>query len=671
MDTHLKFSDIIRYIFLGCIALIIVALAIVLYHTYCVCNTVELFDWIKKSNFNQYVKEVTDSFTIIAIAAIASFYFVGIIVQGIRMMFFQLLYYFKDTAPMSFLFGNSSSHHHSAALIAFFIRTFLFSPVFFYDISTYCRVLKFRNYSSSGYPKWIFISNHPEELCEIIEGAISSGKYRDDDRRYLNELLIGILAVVRIVMWVFLALPLFSKCLMLNVSHTLLVALLFLAIGFIITLIAKAYASEYIKSMGTSLSARCNDPEIMQRFNKLLASNGTPKVYILMRTCFSVQPGHPVNAQQLQYEQNLKRALDSINRQSYRNIMVIVLEDTAKKLDKEATPASKIIASYQDSSKFPFLFDKIAYSVENCGSPAASMIRIKELFFKTACDNDIAIMLDDDDALKRSDAIEDIVYMMNRRKANICLTSFESCGEISRDITNKGGGKHNELVNQLSTKLAGDFQPDLCYASSIGWTKAFRLQSAKTMHSLLSQYASRYRELKRYEDFPDFIAFLFSDSRICSVPTPTHLYYKDKGRITTIKNIADFEVARTGFLSLLLKMVVENHKLFTNPYEAEAHTIEFILFKTCQIEGIMNKYAREAKAKIKAGESLEEGEADFIGVVPGTFSSWLYHQLAADNLLQHIAKHLPDVKSADSFFTCVRDKQAQLVAKNIIPPSTF
>lgn len=667
MDTNLKFSDIIRYIFLGCIALIIVALAIVLYHTYCRCILTD----VSQSDPAKYLKDATDSFTIVAVTAIASFYFVGIIVQGIRMMFFQLLYYFKGTTPMSFLFGNSSSHHHFSALISFIIRTFIFSPVFFYDISIYCRVLKFRNYSSSGYPKWLYISNYPEELCEIIEGAISSGKYRDDDRRYLNELLIGILAVVRIVMWVFFALSIFADCLQLNVCHTQLVALLFLAIGFIITLIAKAYASEYIKSMGTNISARFSDPEIMQRFNKLLASNGTPKVYILMRTCFFVQSGQPVPTQQLQYEQNLKRALDSINRQSYRNIMVIVLEDTAKKLDKEATPASKIIASYQDSSKFPFLFDKIAYSVENCGSPAASMIRIKELFFKTACENDIAIMLDDDDALKHSDAIVDIVYMMNRRKANICLTSFESCGEISRDITNKGGGKHNELVNELSTKLAGDFQPDLCYASSIGWTKAFRLQSAKTMHTLLSKYAARYRELERYEDFPDFIAFLFSNSRICGVPAPTHLYYKDKGRITTIKKIADFEVARTGFLSLLMKMVVENHELFSNPYEAEAYTIEFILFKTCQIEGIMNKYAREAKAKIKAGEPLEEGETDFIDVVPGTFSGWLYHQLAADNLLPHIAKHLPLVESADSFFSCVRDKQAQLVAKSIIPPSTF
>ena len=144
------------------------------------------------------------------------------------------------------------------------------------------------------------------------------------------------------------------------------------------------------------------------------------------------------------YERNLKRTLDSINRQTYQNILVIVLEDVDKDYDNQVTTAKQIISLYQDSQNYPFLFDKIAYSVEHCGGPAAAMIRIKELFLKTACDDDIAVMLDDDDALKRSDAIEDIVYMMNSRKANICITSFESCGEISMDITNKGGGKHNE-----------------------------------------------------------------------------------------------------------------------------------------------------------------------------------------------------------------------------------
>ena len=655
MDTQLKFSDIIRYILLGCISMLVVTVAFVLYDSYCTGSTYNLPFWV--TTLNAYMESYSSSLTIVAVVAIASFYFVGLIVQGIRMMFCQILYYFKDNRFMSFLFGDCNNFPQWSALVAFLTRTFVFSPVFFYEINVYCRVLKFRNHTSSGYPKWLNISNHPEELCEIIEGAINSGKYRDDDRRYLNELLIGILTVIRITMWTFIVMSLFALPQVETASKILILALICMFAGAIVTMIAKAYASEYIKSLGTSITARCNDSQVKERFNKMLAANGTPRVFLLVRTCSKNAP---------MYERNLKRTLDSINRQTYQNILVIVLEDVDKDYDNQVTTAKQIISLYQDSQNYPFLFDKIAYSVEHCGGPAAAMIRIKELFLKTACDDDIAVMLDDDDALKRSDAIEDIVYMMNSRKANICITSFESCGEISMDITNKGGGKHNELVNILSKKRAGHFTPDLCYASSIGWTKAFKHETAKTMHYLLTKYADEYRCLERYEDFPDFIAFLFSKSRVCGVPKPTHLYYKDKGRITTTKNIEDFKVARVGFLALLLKMVVENPNLFDNVFKAETHAIEFIVFKTCQIEGIMAKFSKEANEKKASGKKLDEGENDFIGMVPGTFTKWLYEKIHAENLDTTITRHLHDVTSCDSFIRYVSEKKKEFILKNIL-----
>ena len=369
MDTQLKFSDIIRYILLGCISMLVVTVAFVLYDSYCTGSTYNLPFWV--TTLNAYMESYSSSLTIVAVVAIASFYFVGLIVQGIRMMFCQILYYFKDNRFMSFLFGDCNNFPQWSALVAFLTRTFVFSPVFFYEINVYCRVLKFRNHTSSGYPKWLNISNHPEELCEIIEGAINSGKYRDDDRRYLNELLIGILTVIRITMWTFIVMSLFALPQVETASKILIIAFICMIAGAIVTMIAKAYASEYIKSLGTSITARCNDSQVKERFNKMLAANGTPRVFLLVRTCSKNAP---------MYERNLKRTLDSINRQTYQNILVIVLEDVDKDYDNQVTTAKQIISLYQDSQNYPFLFDKIAYSVEHCGGPAAAMIRIKELF---------------------------------------------------------------------------------------------------------------------------------------------------------------------------------------------------------------------------------------------------------------------------------------------------
>ena len=121
-----------------------------------------------------------------------------------------------------------------------------------------------------------------------------------------------------------------------------------------------------------------------------------------------------------------------------------------------------------------------------------------------------------------------------------------------------------------------------------------------------------------------------------------------------------------GFLTLLLKMVVENPNLFDNAYKAEAHAIEFIVFKTCQIEGIMAKYSKEANEKNASGKKLDKGESDFIGIMPGTFSKWLYEKIKADNLDASITRHLHNVTSCDSFLQYVSEKKKEFILKNIL-----
>ena len=114
MDTQLKFSDIIRYILLGCISMLVVTVAFVLYDSYCTGSTYNLPFWV--TTLNAYMESYSSSLTIVAVVAIASFYFVGLIVQGIRMMFCQILYYFKDNRFMSFLFGDCNSFPQWSAL---------------------------------------------------------------------------------------------------------------------------------------------------------------------------------------------------------------------------------------------------------------------------------------------------------------------------------------------------------------------------------------------------------------------------------------------------------------------------------------------------------------------------------------------------------------------------
>jgi hypothetical protein len=157
---------------------------------------------------------------------------------------------------------------------------------------------------------------------------------------------------------------------------------------------------------------------------------------------------------------------------------------------------------------------------------------------------------------------------------------------------------------------------NICFASSIGWTKSYRYDVVKAYNeSILNDtntisyededgtkkisYAELYRELSRYEDFPDFLTLLFKAKGkkkgyvITGVEEPTHLYHKNPTSITGDVNIEDFMKARPHFLALTLIICSSCKKNFVR--HAFRYALTYVMFKELQICNIIAKYTLDTQ----------------------------------------------------------------------------
>lgn len=525
------------------------------------------------------------------VVLLAVSYLIGAAVQGYRLFLLQTLRRFYHYACvrsfMEYCFGNPGKSEIWLAslpcqrLIQCVLRQWMV-PSFFYDIYNYTRVLKFRKQGTLHIPNWIYISDEPQMTCEVIDKIV--GKRGEDDHLYLSEFLTSMMAVT----WTctLLLLPLFP----LMFWRTLTTFLIFRLLHLCFCVAAKSFGEEYIRSLGMWFSAKLEEEHRADEFGHIIALNGAPKVYLLVRTKSSKY-------------YFLDKTLESIERQSYKNFQVIVIEDVVKTKSDEPSPydglpdnciAQNVVERYNDRINHPSLYNHITFCKLDCGNPATTMLREREFFLKMADRTDIAVILDDDDELRTDDALLDIVYAMTRNKANLCLTSFESKGDLGLDITNNGGGVHNQVIKKFSRESISTFDPSLCHASSIGWTKACGKEVISKYVALLKQHAKQhpgnsYCDFQKYEDFPDFIMQLFKGTVITGVVEATHAYYKREGRITTTVCDEDFSFCRAKNLNLLIELVLLDENAFPDAEKAKQATLEFVLFKTCQIEDIYHK----------------------------------------------------------------------------------
>lgn len=583
MEPKIKFSDIIRYILLGGIA-----------------ATVFLFfiGAVTDIDFMQYYSVFSGHLTdgkipeiIIVIALIAVFYIIGIMQQGCRLGVVQAV---NNCRKVKFINDALEAMAHSGNPLYKLSRTLLL-PSYFYYYENYCRVLKFKQDKKGLYPSWIYISDHPESLAGVIAAYLSNSEEDDkeSDGRYLNELLTALLIPIRILAITAFAISLFQvaspefsdiRWAELGAARFFLVSG---SLSIVILWLARAYAIEYIKELGH----RCEAAEEKNARGavRLYSAKGAPSVYVLIRT--TLKGGRDAG-------KYLEEALESVRMQTYGKIHIIILED------RDETDASDNAGIIPDTilkfkhrcasdKTFSSLYNRITYSHASCGGAAGSVYQIKKAFLKASKPGDICMMLDDDDILRREDAVEDIVEQMTKGNADICLTSFESQNNVGIDITNHGGKDHNEIVMQLSEHPSRFNSVSLCHASSIGWTKCLSHRVIEKYFEIFKPVREEFKALQSYEDFPDFILMMLKGCILTGAAEPVHSYIKRNDSITGSPNIRAFRIQRTGFLALLLRVTIDNEKMLCP--KAWEYTCAFVIFKITQIENILAKYRINAK----------------------------------------------------------------------------
>lgn len=595
----LKFSSLVRFVFTGGFSL---AIAYLLY--YCCEGTADntVLDFFKSVGGI----EIT--------IAIATMYFVGVIFFGLRM-----------------------SLSRSKMLSKFYDRISLgwrriLCPYIELDVNHLCDELKENRKEGRRIPDWIYMVKQPSELLDrVVEYMFKgAGEDADDEMRYMNETattLIFILYLAILLLFVRFIIALIGSSLVSEPTNILILLTVLIGLVLILSVIAKTFAIRFLMKLG-HMENVCKGVKDISKLS--FSPNEYPTAFVLIRT--TRKEGNNKKQEQQETEvtgekdkneyKYIENALRSVATQDYPNVRIIILEDV-ESINKSKTENLEIKTIIEVIRKeFGQEWGRlISYNQDKCEGPAGAAFRIRELFLMVAKERDIAIMLDDDDTLRHDGAISDIVLHMCMNQAEICLCSFETIEDMHLNICNNGGKTHNDIVKRLEEK-AEMFDTSKVMVSSIGWTKAYtKKQVEKYNNNILGtqiqvvknveveekkiereKAADIYRELKRYEDFPDILVLASSNKggappRITGVSIPTHNYSKHTGGITTIPDICDFKNARPKFLVLTLKLAfaAEENRIDTWSISNEnvQNIIMYVLFKTIQISNIMMSHRRK------------------------------------------------------------------------------
>lgn len=442
-----------------------------------------------------------------------------------------------------------------------------------------------------GYPNWLYWSDKPRRVLDIYRDVLETGEGSETKTEFLysNQLFQGVAFAIFVTVtygylqsfsclgevyrWlIILALLtllwyLHRRCgetkyvvipvwcgytiaplyvLFLEIAHNCSVSTgVSVFAAFTISLwLAQALARKQIRRIDILANF---SKESSAKFNETLAKVGVPKVYILTRTNTS---------------SFIDEELGSISTQTYPNIKVIVLAD--KSLQAKPDELSKlrsIIEGFQNGKtpegKECLKMNIQLYESSNVG-PAALSYEIRQIFLDYANSDDIAITLDSDDKLYSPFVVDQIVTKLFRTESNVCLIRFEIFGEKN---LNYSKNHHNELVKDLcydiplsdvgtprsESENTGGKQERLCpirpedllkeqklyRISTIGWTKCYKKGVLKKYQYLLKPYVKEFATKQKYEDFPDIMALMDRDTRICSVARNSVLFRKSANSVTT------------------------------------------------------------------------------------------------------------------------------------------
>lgn len=361
-----------------------------------------------------------------------------------------------------------------------------------------------------------------------------------------------------------------------------------------------------------------------------------------------------------------RECLESALRQTYPNTSVIIHQDdnlslrcTPKKYSSQPRVVENIIRHYKGSLEHPA--PQVLTYVCNSHGAAQSLYNIREVVCQIAHNDDIAILLDDDDMLTSTTIVEEIVAKMdNDKRADICISQFETIGEPTLNIVNQAGYIHNDLIERLDKQNTNDIircdteiygKGALCFADSLGWTKAYRIKVIKAYHQDLLSLFKTERELKRFlrknnafEDFPEVINLCRKDFNTTVLATKTHKYRKHPNSITATPRKQDFRCKRTAYLTLLMELYLKlTHENKFNEAEGCSIIARYFTIKILTIENLLAKFRTRNKHKKWLHKTYN-----------GSFVEWLisslrkrellydFKQLLKTSLLSHLTKPTVD-----------------------------
>lgn len=526
---QIKISDILKYMVLGLIEILVISY-IAMHHEHRLC-----INEILKN-----IKEYEGFALIISTAALALLYLIGYLTQYVILLFFNRN-----------LLGTGTK-----------------------EVAEFIKQKPLKKLIPANQPDWIHWSNSPSKVIAAYTELLEGAKGNEDKLQFLytNQLFQGIcfilVAATPFICYPGLCLPIAGI-----IMAAIILGLILLGrteyplapyIAAIVVLIAQilgaAFSDVSLLVWPAALfvsfcfaillaNSQINRFDILAKgedddmFHKTLCRFGIPKAYVLVR------------AHQTLF---LEDALESIAKQDYPNIKVIVLID---KSSKEQKGIAKMVEKFRkpgkdDIDRKPL---NILCAISKNSGPAAMAFEIREIYLKYANSDDISIMLDSDDEFYSHTVVSGIMTRMFCSGADVCLLAFEVFGLTSLNFSMNA---HNDLVKEIATErpywTAQELEnaKGIHHISTIGWTKCYRKELIEFYHKALrTHYAKNvYDGNSKYEDFPDIVMLLKKGTKICALKKNAILFRKRTQSTTTSIRWSNYSENIPYFLKLCIKI---------------------------------------------------------------------------------------------------------------------
>ncbi|MFI3240084.1 MAG: glycosyltransferase [Bacteroidales bacterium] len=591
MENKIRLSDVIKYLLVGAIfiSMFIICYLILFIHDY------------THIEFNKLIKYLTDlpSF-LIAILILAPSYFAGLFIHASNELLVSLCR--RNLAKMEYKlriseYQNESNLQSIILTIELLFRrilNFILRFTYKYTIEDVCTSMKESTKDRDKYttdtPIWITLSTNPYKTLKVLAEKISE---QDSDIKgeylYLNEFMLGFRLSIYLI-------STFLLCGGINNGFSFLIFSEIIA-GIIISIVlfslfAKVFARKYIRYIDSCVTANNISIEDI-----LMQDRGLPCAYILIRSTTNIK------------HEYFDKMFKSVLQQTYPNIKIILLEDNSNV--SETSTLNQYINSIQNNEKVP----EIIYCESNTNGAAGSSIAIRNKFVDVANHNDVAILLDDDDELASPTAISTIMSKIITTGANICLVGFKETNKLGLSIINNKNHYDSLLheISQFNKAIKFNDIQYLCRAASMAWTKCLKKSVVKEYCEVVKDQEEKrngcalppFKDLKAYEDFTDYMMFLFNDIRITAITDTVYSYKKHNNSITSNLTKDSFQTQRIGFLHYLIDSILAPKEGLDINDKKINSLVEFLNYKTRVITGILKDKSKDI------GYTVEEFWADY------------------------------------------------------------